>query len=106
MSLRRVFGLAYSERYIAAPSPSGVAIIIAMTDTSIVPMKIVRTSNSPLRGRHPSAQSWPSSTFDKKVTALPASATMMATLTTIETIAAAIRRIRTNPSLRWRRGLP
>ena len=31
-SRRRVLGLAYSERYIAAPRPSGVAISIAITD--------------------------------------------------------------------------
>ena len=56
-SRRRVLGLAYSDRYIAAPRPSGAAITMAITETSTVPIRIVGMSNSPSRGNHPIVQS-------------------------------------------------
>ena len=62
---RRVLGLAYSDRYIAAPRPSGVAITIAISATSIVPMNIVGMSNSPCRGDHWPLHNDESSTWDR-----------------------------------------
>ena len=77
---RRARGEAYSDRYRAAPSPSGAATIMAMPATINVPATIVFTSKRFLRGNQPSDHSVDSWTLDRKSAAPPARLATIATL--------------------------
>src|SRR5918994_2383591 len=105
-SVRRRRGVEYSERYKAAPIPSGAATTIAITAMSIVPRNSVRMSNSLPRGNQPLAQSNERSMSNSHEIASPISARTMARLTTSENSAAAWNRVLTSRSLRRRRALP
>src|SRR5918994_1221304 len=105
-SVRRSRGVAYSDKYRAAPIPSGAATSIAMTAMSIVPRNSVRMSNSLPRGTQPLAHSNERSMSNSHEIASPISARTMARLTTSENSAAAWNRVLTSRSLRRRRALP
>ena len=104
--MRRARGLAYSERYIAAPRPNGVATTMAITLTTIVCQTIVLRSNRPRRGNQPSAHNCDSSISSRKPSAFPNNDKTMAALTRIEKIAAAWKTTRTRRSRRFRLGSP
>src|SRR5918994_5744708 len=105
-SVRRKRGVAYSDRYRAAPIPSGAATSIAMTAMSIVPRNSVRMSNSLPRGTQPLAHSNERSMSNSHEIASPISARTMARLTTSENSAAPWNSVLTSRSLRRRRALP
>ena len=97
---------AYSERYTAAPRPSGTATTIATALTRMLPVTIVLMSYWPRRGNQPSLQSEDSSTWDTKVQVCPSSDRMIAALIATEVRAAAKSRILTSFSVRVRRRSP
>src|SRR5918996_189458 len=111
LSHLRSLGFAYSDRYIAAPRPSGVATIMAMMLTTIVPATIVLTSKAPRRGNQPvdDQRDDMSSKLNrtlKKSKASKTSEAMMAALIAIDNAAAAWKTRATVRSLRRRAGLP
>src|SRR5918992_471043 len=106
LSSRLTRGLAYSDRYIAAPSPSGVATNMAIPVTTNDPARMVLMSKSPWRGSQPRVHSCPRSIFVRKSKAPPTSARTMSTLISTETPAMPRKSRLITSSLRRRRGLP
>src|SRR5574341_290337 len=90
----------------AAPSPTGPAMTIAITATIMEPASRVRRSNRPRRGNHPSAHSVDRSTLLMNSQAPPTSDSTIAALTAIESSAAAANTPRMVRSRRRRRGFP